>query len=98
MKALLALLLLISLAVNIILMTGCTSVDVPRLYSPTELLDKEIRDKFAKQLEDNPEQQSIFQSERSFLDSHQGKLVIFLDDTEKNRTAKTILVRFSDVE
>ena len=98
MKTLLILLLLISLGANIFLLTGCASVDTPRVYSPTTLLDKDIRDKFANQLTDNPEQQRIFQSEREFLDSHQGKIVIFLDNTEKNRTAKAILVRFTDSE
>lgn len=96
MKALLTLLLLISLAVNVILVTGCASVDAPRLYSPTTLLDKGIRDKFVNQLADNPEQQSIFQTERSLLESLEGKIVIVLDNTEENRTAKTIRVRFTD--
>ena len=96
MKALLALLLVVSLAVNIVLLTGCASIDAPRLYSPTQLLDSKTVDAINNLL--TQEQQRVFQAEREFLDSHQGKIVIFLDDTDENRTTKTILVRFTDVE
>ena len=94
MKALLTLLLIVSLAVNVVLLTGCVSVDAPRLYSPPQLLDSSTVNAIHNLL--TPEQQTIFQDERSFLNSHQGKIVIFLDNTEENRTAKTIIVRFAD--
>ena len=94
MKALLTLLLIVSLAVNIVLLMGCVSVEAPRHYSPTQLLDSNTVKGIQKLL--TSEQQDVFQKERDFLDSHQGKIVIFLDDTEENRSAKRILVRFTD--
>ena len=96
MKAILTILLLVSIAANVMLLTGCMSVETSRLYSPTNLLDSTIVTKFKEQLSDEPEQQRIFLSERDFLESHRGKIVISLDDTEKNRSAKAILVRFTD--
>lgn len=96
MKAILTILLLASIAANVMLLTGCVSFETSRLYSPTNLLDPDIVDKFKEQLSDNSEQQRIFLSERDFLESHRGKIVIFLDDTEENRSAKAILVRFTD--
>ena len=96
MKAILTILLLASIAANVMLLTGCMSVETSRRYSPENLLDPNIVDKFKEQLSDDPEQQRIFLSERDYLASHPGKIVIFLDNTEKNRSAKAILVRFTD--
>lgn len=102
MKALLTILLLASLAANVALLAGCKTktktVYALRLHSPSELLEENFVKSFDGQLGDTPDQQRIFQSERSFLESHQGKIVIFLDDTEDIRTAKAIIVRFKDID
>lgn len=97
MKAILTLLLLASIAANVMLLTGCgVSLETSRLYSPTNLLAPEIVKKFEDQLSDNPDQQQIFLKERDFLENHTDKIVIFLDNTETNRSAKVIRVRFTD--
>lgn len=96
MKAILTILLLASITANVMLLTGCVSFETSRLYSPTNLLDPDIVDKFKEQLSDNPEQQRIFLKEREFLENHTDKIVIFLDNTETNRSAKVIRVRFTD--
>lgn len=93
MKVLMTLLLLASIALNAIMLAGCTTVSAHRLWTPPPLASDDVAE-MAKNLSD-AERDALLRSQ-NWLVGAQGKIVILLDDTEENRTAKRMVINFVD--
>lgn len=93
MKMIMTLLLLASIALNAFLLMGCTSVSAHRLWTPPPLASDDLTE-MSKNLSD-AERDALFRNE-NWLVGAQGKIVILLDDTEENRTAKRMVINFVD--
>ena len=93
MKALLSFLLILSLALNAILLTGCASVSAHRLWTPPPVSSADMAE-IVKALPDAPRETLV--RGQNWLVGAQGKIVILLDDTEENRTAKRMVINFVD--
>lgn len=93
MKWLLTAFLILSLALNACLLAGCVSVSTHRLWTPPPVSSTDMSE-IEKALTD--EQRDTLLSGQNWLARAQGKIVILLDDTEENRTAKRMIITFID--
>ena len=88
MKALLTLLLLVSLAANVVLLSGCASVSGAAVTAPPEFagdrlesIKRAIPDKYADQ----------FDAINSYVASQRGKTIIVIDPSELEDRDKVFL-------
>lgn len=93
MKTLMTLLLLASIALNAVLLTGCMTVTAHRLWTPQPIPSDDMM-KISAFLPDEP--RDALARGQNWLARAQGKIVILLNDTEENRTAKRMVIHFID--
>ena len=93
MKTLLTILLLASLATNVVLLVGCTTLNTQRFTPPKPLSDADLEE-IVKGVPD--EQRTSLQGINHWLENLQGKSIVVLPSTEEFRNARRIVITFDE--